>query len=102
VDAFTSGNHIWDKKEVEPAGGSPHPSSPGQLPLRHPWPWQLRLHNPFGRPHRPPEHPGPVFIDIALDDPFRRAKEEVAASRPRAPASSSWISTPKRPVKKSP
>jgi metallophosphoesterase (TIGR00282 family) len=80
VDAFTSGNHIWDKKEAEgcwsifptlirPANYPPGTTGRGSCLFTTPSGTTIGVLNVLGR----------VFIDIALDDPFRRAKEEVAA-----------------------
>jgi metallophosphoesterase (TIGR00282 family) len=82
VDVFTSGNHIWDKKEVEGCWG--------------PWPTLLRPANyPSGVPGRGEclvtTHGGElvgvvnvmgrVFMPVDVDDPFPCAKASVARLR---------------------
>jgi metallophosphoesterase (TIGR00282 family) len=82
VDVFTSGNHIWDKKEVEGCWG--------------PWPTLLRPANyPMGVPGRGEclvttnggdlvgvvNVMGRVFMPVDVDDPFPSAKASVARLR---------------------
>jgi metallophosphoesterase (TIGR00282 family) len=80
VDAFSSGNHIWDKKEVEPCWPIfPTLIRPANYPPQTPGRGACLFTTPSGVPIGVLNLLGRVFIDIALDDPFRRAKEEVAA-----------------------
>lgn len=79
VDAFTSGNHIWDKKEVEPCWPLfPTLLRPANYPPNTPGRGSCLFTTPSGVPIGVLNILGRVFIDIALDDPFRRAKEEIA------------------------
>jgi metallophosphoesterase (TIGR00282 family) len=80
VDAFSSGNHIWDKKEVEACWPLfPSLLRPANYPPGTPGRGSCIFNTPSGVPIGVVNILGRVFIDIALDDPFRRAKEEVAA-----------------------
>lgn len=79
VDVFSSGNHVWDKKEAEgcwqlfptllrPANYPAGVTGRGSCLFSTPSGTTIGVLNLLGR----------VFIDIALDDPFRCAKDTVA------------------------
>ena len=85
VDVLTSGNHIWDKKEgiafmekepriLRPANYPPPAPGKGSLVATGPGGEKLGILNLQGR----------VFME-AIDDPFRKADEEIAELRKSTP-----------------
>ena len=79
IDCLTSGNHIWDKKEILPLVDLiPQLVRPANYPLRQPG---RGTH--VGRARRSGiavatlNLSGRVFMNGSIDDPFRRAEEEL-------------------------
>jgi metallophosphoesterase (TIGR00282 family) len=86
VDVMTSGNHIWDKREIIPAMGQfPQLLRPANYPESQPG--QGR-HVGRGKDSRVPvatlNLSGRVFMPGAIDDPFQKAAQEVEALRKEA------------------
>jgi metallophosphoesterase (TIGR00282 family) len=86
VDVMTSGNHIWDKKEIIPAiGRFPQLLRPANYPEGQPG---RGSHLGLGKDSRVPvatlNLSGRVFMNGSIDDPFRKALEEVEALRREA------------------
>ena len=83
VDCMTSGNHIWDKKEIIPLiDHMPHLLRPANYPRDQPG---KGSHVGRAKDSRVPvatlNLSGRVFMNGAIDDPFRMAKEEVERLR---------------------
>jgi metallophosphoesterase (TIGR00282 family) len=82
VDVFSSGNHIWDKKDVEDCWKLfPSLLRPANYSSGTPGRGSCLFNTASGIPVGVINLLGRVFVDVALDDPFRRAKEEVALLR---------------------
>jgi metallophosphoesterase (TIGR00282 family) len=86
VDVMTSGNHIWDKREIIPAIGQfPQLLRPANYPEGQPG---KGTHVGLGRDSRVPvatlNLSGRVFMAGAIDDPFQKAAREVEALRKEA------------------
>ncbi|HEY7411608.1 MAG TPA: TIGR00282 family metallophosphoesterase [Vicinamibacteria bacterium] len=86
VDCLTSGNHIWDKKEIIPVVGQiPQLLRPANYPSGQPG---RGSYVGQARDSRVPvatlNLSGRVFMNGALDDPFAKAEEEVARLRKEA------------------
>jgi hypothetical protein len=86
IDCLTSGNHVWDKKEILPfIDLIPQLVRPANYPARQPG---RGTH--VGRSRRSSvavatlNLSGRVFIGGSIDDPFRRAEEEVERLRSEA------------------
>ena len=82
IDVFTSGNHIWAKKEVEDCWAK----FPGLLrPLNYPPGTSGRgdcvVTSAGGTPVGVVNLMGRVFMPVTVDDPFRAAKEAIARLR---------------------
>jgi metallophosphoesterase (TIGR00282 family) len=83
IDVITTGNHIWDKREIleyfEMAAGNPHSPArrvlrPGNFPPKMPG-WGLyEGATPAGVPYAVMNLQGRVFMS-SNDDPFRKADE---------------------------
>jgi 2',3'-cyclic-nucleotide 2'-phosphodiesterase len=83
VDVITTGNHVWDKKEILPLLDGAAAAAPGELPARQPghgartssrWAGaRLAVLNLQGRTFMPP-----------IDDPFRAADALLAEHRGEA------------------
>ena len=101
VDVMTSGNHVWDKKEVlDYIPRQPQAAAPGELSRRRARPRQLPGPHPHRRAGRRGQRHGARLHDAARRSVRRRAR---ARSRrcARRRASSSWTSTPRRPPRRS-
>ena len=103
VDCMTSGNHIWDKREIIPVIDSiPQLLRPANYPEGQPGKGTY-----VGRakdskvPVATLNLSGRVFMNGSIDDPFARApgRSRRCARRPR---SSSWTCTPRPPRRRSP
>jgi metallophosphoesterase (TIGR00282 family) len=86
VDCMTSGNHIWDKKEIVPIiDQMPYLLRPANYPPDQPG---NGSHVGRTKDSRVPvatlNLSGRVFMNGSIDDPFRIAKEEVARLRKEA------------------
>jgi hypothetical protein len=86
VDVMTSGNHIWDKREIIPAIGQfPQLLRPANYPGGQPG---KGSHVGLSRDARVPvatlNLSGRVFMNGAMDDPFQKAAAEVEALRKEA------------------
>ena len=86
VDVMTSGNHIWDKREIIPAIGQfPQLLRPANYPEGQPG---KGSHVGRGKDSRVPvatlNLSGRVFMNGSIDDPFQKAAEEVEALRKEA------------------
>jgi metallophosphoesterase (TIGR00282 family) len=86
VDCMTSGNHIWDKKEIVPViGQMPQLLRPANYPPDQPG---RGSHVGQGKDSRVPvatlNLSGRVFMNGAIDDPFRAAQQEVERLRKEA------------------
>jgi metallophosphoesterase (TIGR00282 family) len=86
VDVMTSGNHIWDKREIIPAMGQfPQLLRPANYPAGQPG---KGSHVGLSKDSRVPvatlNVSGRVFMNGAMDDPFQKAAEEVEALRKEA------------------
>jgi len=78
LDVLTSGNHIWDKKEIYPYLDA-HPDRiirPANYPPGAPGKGSTLVSTPDGRKLGVLNLEGRVFMK-ALDDPFRCADEEI-------------------------
>jgi metallophosphoesterase (TIGR00282 family) len=80
VDLLTSGNHIWSKREIVPYLEKPRSRllRPANYPKSAPGRGRAIAETPDGRRLGVVNLEGRVFMK-ALDDPFTRAEEEVAA-----------------------
>jgi len=104
VDVLTSGNHIWDKREIvdyfQMADGNPHSPArrllrPANYPAELPgWGWYEGVKGDFH--YAVINLQGRVFM-ASNDDPFRTADQLIKMTTAR---SSSSIFTPKLPPKK--
>jgi hypothetical protein len=84
VDILTSGNHIWDKKEVlDYIGGEPRLLRPANYPTGTPGRGAIVTHARDGRPVGVLNLMGRVFMP-ATDDPFAVAGREIEALRREA------------------
>lgn len=86
VDCMTSGNHIWDKKEILPViEQMPQLLHPANYPPDQPG---RGTHVGRGKDSRVPvatlNVSGRVFMNGAMDDPFRVAQQEVERLRKEA------------------
>jgi metallophosphoesterase (TIGR00282 family) len=86
VDCMTSGNHIWDKKEILPViGQMPQLLRPANYPADQPG---KGSHVGYAKDSRVAvatlNVSGRVFMNGAIDDPFRIAREEVERLRKEA------------------
>src|SRR5262245_27342931 len=86
VDCMTSGNHIWDKKEIVPIIDSiPQLLRPANYPASPPG---RRSHGVRGKdsraPGATPDLSGRVVMNGAIDDPVQRAAAEVEKLRKEA------------------
>jgi len=82
VNLLTSGNHIWSKREIIPYLDAPgcRLLRPANYPAGSPGRGRAVVSTPDGRRLGVVNVEGRVFMKN-LDDPFRRAAEEVAALR---------------------
>jgi hypothetical protein len=82
VDLLTSGNHIWSKREIVPYLDAPGSRllRPANYPAGSPGRGRAVISTPDGRRLGVVNVEGRVFMKN-LDDPFRRAEEEVEALR---------------------
>src|SRR5512136_1950655 len=84
IDVLTSGNHIWDKKEVmEFADDYETLLRPANYPERVPGRGSMVIHAPGGMPVGILNMAGRVFIH-SLDCPFRTAEREIEKLRKSA------------------
>jgi len=86
VDVMTSGNHIWDKREIIPAIGQfPQLLRPANYPEGQPG---KGSHVGRGKDSRAPvatlNLSGRVFMNGSIDDPFQKAAVEIEALRKEA------------------
>ena len=86
VDVMTSGNHIWDKREIIPAIGQfPQLLRPANYPEGQPG---KGSHVGRGKDSREPvatlNLSGRVFMPGSIDDPFQKAVDEIEALRKEA------------------
>jgi 2',3'-cyclic-nucleotide 2'-phosphodiesterase len=86
VDVMTSGNHIWDKREIIPAIGQfPQLLRPANYPQGQPG---KGSHVGRGKDSRVPvatlNLSGRVFMNGSIDDPFQKAATEIEALRKEA------------------
>jgi metallophosphoesterase (TIGR00282 family) len=86
VDVMTSGNHIWDKREIIPAIAQfPQLLRPANYPAGQPG---KGSHIGRGKDSRVPvatlNLSGRVFMNGAIDDPFQKAAAEIEALRKEA------------------
>ena len=86
VDCMTSGNHIWDKKEILPViGQMPQLLRPANYPAEQPG---KGSHVGYAKDSRVAvatlNLSGRVFMNGAIDDPFRMARQEVERLRKEA------------------
>jgi metallophosphoesterase (TIGR00282 family) len=85
VDVLTSGNHVWDKKEVMPyLGREPRLLRPANYPPMNPGQGSYLLESPRGFKAAILNLQGRVFME-PLDCPFRVADAEVAKLRAATP-----------------
>jgi 2',3'-cyclic-nucleotide 2'-phosphodiesterase len=78
VDAITTGNHVWDKREtLEFIGGEPRLIRPANYPEGTPGLGSCIVHTRQGTPVGVINVMGRVFMH-AIDDPFRAAERELA------------------------
>jgi metallophosphoesterase (TIGR00282 family) len=78
VDAFTSGNHIWDKKEVESCWAAfPYLLRPLNYPQGTPGRGECLYKTPQGELIGIVNVMGRVFMPVHVDDPFPAAKAAV-------------------------
>jgi metallophosphoesterase (TIGR00282 family) len=82
VNLLTSGNHIWSKREIVPYLDQPgcRLLRPANYPAGSPGRGRAVISTPDGRRLGVVNVEGRVFMKN-LDDPFRRAEEEIAALR---------------------
>jgi calcineurin-like phosphoesterase len=86
VDCITSGNHIWDKREILPViDQMPHLLRPANYPSDQPG---AGSHVGRAKDSRVPvatlNVSGRVFMNGAIDDPFRTAEREIERLRKEA------------------
>ncbi len=86
VDCMTSGNHIWDKKEIVPfMGQMPELLRPANYPLGQPGRGShVGKGKDSGIPVATLNLSGRVFMNGSIDDPFTRGLEEVESLRKEA------------------
>jgi metallophosphoesterase (TIGR00282 family) len=85
VDCLTSGNHIWDKKEILPfIDLLPQLLRPANYPAAQPGRGMHVGRTRSGVNVATLNLSGRVFMHGAIDDPFARAREEVARLRGEA------------------
>ncbi len=79
VDCMTSGNHIWDKKEIIPLMGQlADLLRPANYPAGQPGRWShVGKGKDSGVPVATLNLSGRVFMQGAMDDPFSRGRAEV-------------------------
>jgi metallophosphoesterase (TIGR00282 family) len=79
VDAFTSGNHVWDKKEVDECWGAfPGLLRPCNYPQGTPGRGETLVKTASGLMVGVVSVMGRVFMPVNVDDPFPSAKAAVA------------------------
>ena len=84
VDAMTSGNHVWDKKEaLDYIGAEPRMLRPANYPAGVPGRGTFVAHTAGGRPVGVINVMGRVFM-LAIDDPFAVVLKEIEALRSQA------------------
>ena len=84
VDAMTSGNHVWDKKEaLDYIGAEPRMLRPANYPAGVPGRGAFVAHTAGGRPVGVINVMGRVFM-LAIDDPFAVVLKEIEALRSQA------------------
>jgi metallophosphoesterase (TIGR00282 family) len=84
VDAMTSGNHVWDKKEaLGYIGAEPRMLRPANYPAGVPGRGAFVAHTAGGRPVGVINVMGRVFM-LAIDDPFAVVLKEIEALRSQA------------------
>jgi metallophosphoesterase (TIGR00282 family) len=82
IDVFTSGNHIWAKKEVEDCWAKfPTLLRPLNYPPGVTGRGECIVTSSGGTPVGVVNLMGRVFMPVMVDDPFRAAKEAVASLR---------------------
>jgi hypothetical protein len=82
VDVLTSGNHIWNKKEILPyLNRQPRILRPANYPTGNPGHGIVTLKTKTGEPAAVLNLQGRVFM-LPIDDPFRVADAELAALAP--------------------
>src|SRR6266545_2422052 len=81
VDCMTSGNHIWDKREIIPfIDLIPQLLRPANYPAKQPGRGSYVGHSKRGKqPVATLNLSGRVFMNGALDDPFQKADDELRA-----------------------
>jgi metallophosphoesterase (TIGR00282 family) len=86
VDCMTSGNHIWDKKEIIPLMGQfPDLLRPANYPEGQPGRWShVGKGKDSGVPVATLNLSGRVFMHGAMDDPFAKGRAEVERLRKEA------------------
>ena len=86
VDCMTSGNHIWDKKEIIPLMGQfPDLLRPANYPEGQPGRWaHVGKGKDSGVPVATLNLSGRVFMHGAMDDPFAKGRAEVERLRKEA------------------
>lgn len=84
VDAMTSGNHVWDKKEaLDYIGAEPRMLRPANYPAGVPGRGAFVAHTAGGRPVGVINVMGRVFM-LAIDDPFAVVLKEIEVLRSQA------------------
>ncbi len=84
VDAMTSGNHVWDKKEaLDYIGAEPRMLRPANYPAGVPGRGAFLARTTAGRPVGVLNLMGRVFM-LAIDDPFAVALREIDAIKQQA------------------
>ncbi len=79
IDVFSSGNHIWDKKEIyEALNASDRLLRPANYPPGNPGRGVTVQRTPAGIPVAVLNLQGQVFMPANADSPFRVADEEIA------------------------
>ena len=86
VDVMTSGNHIWDKREIIPVMGQfPQLLRPANYPAGQPGKgWHVGLSKDARVPVATLNLSGRVFMNGSIDDPFQEAAARVEALRKEA------------------
>jgi len=84
IDVFSSGNHIWDKKEIYDAlNASDRLLRPANYPPGNPGRGSTVQATASGIPVGVLNLQGQVFMPVNADSPFRVADEEIAAMKAR-------------------
>ncbi|HSR66512.1 MAG TPA: TIGR00282 family metallophosphoesterase [Acidobacteriota bacterium] len=85
VDVMTSGNHIWDKKDVlDYIGQQPLLLRPGNFPPGNPGAWSAVVESKSGVPVAVANLQGRVFM-APIDCPFQMAEREIPRLKQKAP-----------------